>query len=222
MSSHPPDADERLAAARAGSPEALGQALDGARDYLLAVANREQTSNYPGDIAVYVNAKSVPTSYIGFSFYYYDYCAYDSKGDLYIDGQNNSGFGFELGELHKGRRTIEMVREAQQIAAPGGVAWDGTHVAVADLVGNAIYEFTVKNDKATLAGTTPLNGSTGEVSQFGLDGSTVVVPVASSGSNSGPVQYYNYPAGGSPTQSITNGVFFPNASVVSPATTPKP
>jgi hypothetical protein len=186
----------------------------------LAVANYEQTSNYPGDVAIYANAKGVPTSYIGFGFYYYDFCSYDSRGNLFIDGQNDTSFGFELGELHKGRRTIQAVSVEQQITAPGGVAWDGTHVAVGDLAGNAIYEFSVQANRATLIGTTRLSGSTGEVSQFGIDGSTVVVPVNSSKSSTGPVQFYNYPAGGSPTKSITNGVFFPIAAVISPAATP--
>jgi len=181
----------------------------------LAVANYETSSNYPGNVAVYRKAKGIPTSYIGFNFYYYFFCGYDASGNLFVDGQNNSGFGFEFGELRKGGRTIQNILLPQSITAPGGVAWDGTHVAVGDQGGAAIYQFDVRAGKASLAGTTPLGGTGGQVFQFGIAGSTVAVPVYFSGTSSGSVQLYNYPAGGSPTATITDGVNFPIDAVVS-------
>ncbi len=68
--------------------------------------------------------------------------------------------------------------------------------------------------KATLEGTTTLTGA-GNIGQFAIAGSTVATPDQFfSGSG---VLLYPYPAGGSPSGTITKGVFYPFAAAVSPA-----
>jgi len=189
----------------------------------LAVANYEQTnSDYSGNVVIYTNPKNPPAAYVGPNLYYYFFLAYDGSGNLYVDGERIGGFGFTFGVLHKKEFAIKDVLLPQSITAPGGVGWDGSHVMVGDQTGAAVYEYTIKGTRATFVNTTPLSGTNGQVYQFGLFGSTLVAPVFFSGSVFGLVQYYNYPAGGSPTQTITQNLDFPVDAVVSPAATPTP
>jgi hypothetical protein len=181
----------------------------------LAVANYSDTSAREGNVAIYHKAKGYPKSYTGYDFYYYFYLGYDPRGNLFIDGEYVSGLTVEFGELAKGSDVIQDFILPKRLAAPGGIEWDGDYVAVGDMAGGPIYEYSFSSKGPTLEGTTPLTGAGLEVGQFGIADSTVVTPNQFfSGSG---VQVYPYPGGGSPTKSITNGVFYPFSSVVSPA-----
>jgi hypothetical protein len=182
----------------------------------LAVANYSDASAREGDVAVYRKAKGTPKSYVGYGFYYYYDCGYDAKGNLYVDGLNDYGENFEFGELAKGGAEIEDILLPNSIRFPGGIEWDGQYVAVGDNAGEAIYQYTFSKGKATLEGTTTLTGA-GNVGQFGIAGSTVVTPNQFFSKSGSGVLYYPYPAGGTATQTITNGVFYPFSAVISPA-----
>lgn len=179
----------------------------------LAVANYSNGSAREGDLAIYRKAKGYPVSYIGYSFYYYYYCGYDAKGNLFIDGLNYGGFNFEFGELPKGGHQINGILLPNTVSFSGGVEWDGQYLAVGDGGAN-IYQYSFSGTKATLEGTTPLTGS-GTVGQFGIANSTVATPDQFfSGSG---VLLYPYPGGGTFTLEITKKVFYPFSAVVSPA-----
>ncbi len=122
------------------------------------------------------------------------------------------GFNFEFGVLRKGGGQINPILLPVNVRFPGGIEWDGQYVAVGDNAGAAIYQFTFSGSKATLEGTTPLNGA-GNVGQFGIAGSSVVTP--NQFFSSSAVVVYPYPGGGAPTQTITSGVFYPFSAVVS-------
>jgi hypothetical protein len=183
----------------------------------LAVANYSDASAREGDLAIYHKAKGYPKSYTGYDFYYYYYCGYDPKGNLYLNGLDNYGENLEFGELSKGGDEIKNILLPNTVHYVGGIEWDGQYVAVGD-GGVNIYQYTFSNDQATLEGTTSLTGAS-QVGQFGIVGSTVVTPneFLTTNSGSGPVLYYPYPAGGAPTQTISKGVFYPFSSVISRA-----
>ena len=181
----------------------------------LAVANYADSSYREGNLAIYHKAKGYPKSYTGYDFYYYYYCGYDPKGNLFIDGSADSGLNFEFGELAKGGDTIKGIILPNSVVFPGGVEWDGTYLAVGDSASAAIYQYSISNGQATLQGTTPLTGAGLSVGQFGISNSTVVTPNQFfSGSG---VLVCPYPAGGASTQSITDGVYYPFSAVISPA-----
>jgi hypothetical protein len=75
-----------------------------------------------------------------------------------------------------------------------------------------IYRFTISGSYGTLQGTTSL-GNADTVYQWVIDKKKVV------GSDDIPstVWYWNYPAGGSATKSITKGVFHPIGAAISEA-----
>jgi len=180
----------------------------------LAVDNYETNWDYPGDVAIYRKARGFPQSYVVEGLYYYYYCGYDSSGNLYVDGLNNGGFNFAFARLAKGSHTLEYVLLPQSITYPGGVAWDGTYLAVGDQAGAAIYQFSFTKGQPKLQGRTTLTGA-GLVGQFAIADSTVVAPDQLNSTSN--VLFYPYPAGGNPTQTITNGVSFPYSAAISPA-----
>jgi hypothetical protein len=72
-----------------------------------------------------------------------------------------------------------------------------------------IYQFTISQSYGTKVGSTPLTGSS-DVNQFWKQGKTVVGP----DEVTSDVYFFNYPAGGSPTKTIT-GLRFPTGATVS-------
>jgi DNA-binding beta-propeller fold protein YncE len=122
----------------------------------LAVTNFESTGSAAGNVAIYKNAMGSPEAYYTDpAIYYMYYCGYDNAGNLFVDG-NTSGSAFAFGELPSGGSAIKKISLNQSIGSPGGVQWDGTHVAVGDSGANVIYQFTVSGKKGTKVGSTPL------------------------------------------------------------------
>jgi hypothetical protein len=162
----------------------------------LAVTNRLSTSFNAGDVAVFANASGTPTSYTAPNFYYYEFCGYDDRGNLYIDG-TTKGSALEYAELQSGGSSFNDLTLNQSIGFPGGVQWDGKHLAIGDQSAAVIYEFAISGSSGTKVGSTPLTGSK-DVVQFWIQGKRVVGPDA----GLADVGLYKYPAGGSPTKTI--------------------
>jgi hypothetical protein len=165
-----------------------------------------------GGLLIYRHAEGSPTQYQDAEIFYYDFCAYDDRGNLYVDGINNpSSDDFAFAELPKGTSAFSNITLSQYINYPGGVWWRGGFVDVLDELStpSTIYEFSISGTKGTLEGSTPLNGSGGSggwVNEFALSGSKVVAPIYDpyvGPSSSGVVNIYKYPAGGNATKSIT-------------------
>ncbi len=87
-------------------------------------------------------------------------CAYDDKGNLFVDGSGPSSSGFAFAELPKGAHSLKDVALDQPIAFGGGVAWDGAHVTVGDQSTNTLYRFDISGTSGTKVGATRLRGAT--------------------------------------------------------------
>jgi hypothetical protein len=180
----------------------------------LAVSNYETDNNYPGNLSIYRRAKGFARAFIAQDFYYYLFTSYDGTGNAYVDGLFSIyGENFEFATLHKKSGTLNNVTLPANINYPGGIVWDGKYLAVGDQATQTIYEFAIANGKFTLHNTTVLNGAV-TVEQFAIDGATLVAPNQGLTGNSN-VLFYNYPAGGSPTKTITNGIVAPRAVAIS-------
>jgi hypothetical protein len=176
-----------------------------------------------GTVLIFRNAKGRPETRTDSNSPEMFYCAYDKRGNLFTDGL---GRGLVFAELPKGSKTFTNISLVlpKSTGAPGGLQWAEkyTHLAVTAADGNAIYEYTVNGDYATLVHKTPLKGlSNGNgTNQFWIFGRTVVAPVPNTARyHNGVVEYFNYPAGGKPTKLITRGLDQPWAAAVSPANT---
>lgn len=163
----------------------------------LAVTNLVTTSGVgQGNVVIYKDATGNPKAYGNPVISEMNFCGYDSAGNLFVDG-STSGGAFAFAELSSGGTSLKNVSLNESIGIPGGVQWDGTHVAVGDRATNVIYQFTISGTKGKEAGSAPLTGAA-EVNQFWIDGDKVI------GSDPGRpnVGFWNYPAGGSPTKTL--------------------
>jgi hypothetical protein len=73
-------------------------------------------------------------------------------------------------------KTLAFFTLNQSISGPGGVLWDGKHLAVADAFSSMMYEFTTSGDEGTEFGSTSLNGVT-TIGQFWIQDKQVIVPL---------------------------------------------
>jgi len=150
-----------------------------------------------GSLAIYQNAMGKPKIYDDVNIPHVAYASYDSAGNLFIDGTTSSN-KFVAGELPKGSTSIKALSLNQTIASPGGVQWDGKHIAIGDVSNGVIYQFSIANGKGTKVGSTPLPDSS-FVKEFCIHETVVVVPDFINGN----VRFYKYPAGGSPNKTIS-------------------
>jgi hypothetical protein len=178
----------------------------------LGVANTSASSGSgPGNVVVYTHAKGKPKGdYTDPNINEMLLCGYDDKGNLFVDGfTKGSGSGFAFAELRSGGTTLTNIELNQSIGSPGGVQWDGKHVAVGDESTNVVYQFNVSGKKGTRVGSTPLTGAS-EVVQFWIAGSKLIGPDA----GAEDVGIWKYPAGGAALKTIT-GLYVPLGATLS-------
>jgi hypothetical protein len=141
-------------------------------------------------LAVYERAQGTPTTYTDSSFSSMYYCGYDNTGNLFVDGEGRNA-AFAFGELPAGGSSFTNVKLDSPVSYPGGVQWDGRHVAIGDQGTGTIDAFDVSGGIGTKISSTPLTGSA-DVNQFSIAGRKVVGP--DSGNND--VGFWRYPGGG--------------------------
>jgi hypothetical protein len=181
------------------------------------------TAMFDGAVFVFKGARGKPTGYDTPSITRFNYCAYDDKGNLFADGGNGGkGYAFTLAELPKGAKKLKVVTLNQFITQPGGVAWDGKHLAIGDAAKPVIYQFTVSGTHGTRVGTTSLGSPAKYGSQFFVAGSRLIAPNVYPSKNQllSDVLFYKYPAGGKPSQKIPAGHSNPRGLTLSLAQTP--
>jgi hypothetical protein len=128
---------------------------------------------------------------------------YDGNGNLFVDGYTSASQIAFL-ELPRGGKSFETITLNQSFSFPGAIRWDGTYLAILDPGAGTIYQFTIDGKKGAKAGSTPLDG-VGNPDGFWIQKN--IVAVADLGRQD--VAIWNYPAGGSPIQTITTGIDLP-------------
>jgi hypothetical protein len=166
-----------------------------------------------GDVLIYKNASGTPTQYQDGGYpaiYYYDFCGYDDKSNLYVDG-NTQGYKahFAFAELPKGSSSFTNITLSTYINYPGGIQWDGEHLAVGDQLSTppTVYQIAFNGSKNTEVGATQLAG-TSDVAQFWIPnllngqrkrGNIVAVDYG----DPRDVGIWKFPKGGSAKQTLT-------------------
>ena len=193
----------------------------------LAVANVIGNSGGDGNLVVYANSTGTPTEYFDPSVPEYLFPAYDTSGDLFVDGADSSGFA--LLELPAGSSALSIVTiSGGQVFFPGGLAWDiATNELVigdqecSDEAASCLYSATVSDFVATITGVTmllnPSGQSTGDVDQvtIGPRGRYVAGGIISEGSNPSDVARWAFPAGGVPTNFNDTTIVEPIGAAIS-------
>lgn len=149
-----------------------------------------------GFVVVYPKAEDKPEVYYeDMADTHMSRCAYDNKGDLFVDQVAKGGKNY-IGELPRGATKFTNYVLDTRIGPPGGIQFDGKHVAIGDLGSHIVYRLRFSGSKAIIVGGTPLNGTT-SVEQYWIQGKTLIGPDGNS-----TVYLWKYPGGGSPVSSI--------------------
>ncbi len=175
-------------------------------------------------VAIYVAAKGRPTLYKGGGVNGgYWSCTYDDDGNLFVEGITARSGAVALVELPKGGARLRSVTwNGIRPRHLGSIQWDGRYLAVESAASGSatttVFRYNVSTRRATLAGRTTL-GDSGSPLQLWIHAGNVVVP------NEGPdgtagVLFYDYPAGGKPTQVIKDA-HEPRAATFSSEQNPK-
>jgi hypothetical protein len=135
----------------------------------LAVTNIDDTGSEPGAVLIYHHASGSPSAYRNNAQHLYFFAGYDTKGNLFFDGENSSGT-FMLSELSKGAvkaSTIEII--GGTIYFPGTVEWyaTGNYLIVGDqscgdINAACLYHLSIAKKAGTIKGKTGLKGYTGD------------------------------------------------------------
>jgi DNA-binding beta-propeller fold protein YncE len=177
----------------------------------LAVTNPRDPSNpyysFAGDVAIYAEAQGQPTMYYprpqigGF-----DFCTYDSQGNLYLsaEGENHGLEG--LMRLAYGSALFEPININVNLGGHSSVIWDGKHIVVSSYSGLhkplSLYRFRISGSTGTVVHTTELDSSKDHyASQFWIQGRTVI-GTDFIGRAYQDVSFWPYPAGGNPSRNI--------------------
>lgn len=172
-----------------------------------------------GVIAIYANGSGTPTTYNPPNQTGLPGCAYDDAGNLFCNAFSTGGQSFALFELPRGSTTLTSIAITNSSLLAGAMQWDGKYLAFANGSHGTIEQLAVSGSTATLAGTTALD-STGWVWQFWIPGvppkskaqaTRLIAPTVTSNDYVG---YWNYPAGGSATKTIT-GLSEPDGATLS-------
>jgi hypothetical protein len=148
-----------------------------------------------GGITIYSGGTGSGTTYTDPQMPQVWACGYDKSGNLFVDGKNASGV-FQFAELPKGSHSLANISLDVPFVWPGGVQWDGKHIAVGDAKADVVYRTTGASGR--VVGTTELGGAS-TVGQFWKVGSAVVA----SSYDTGTVGIWHYPAGGTPEKVLS-------------------
>lgn len=147
-----------------------------------------------GFVEVWAGARPGKPASFAVSFYPTG-CTYDGSGNLFVDGYEGSGY-FEFAELSKGSSRVEPVKlNKRPYNIPGGVAWDGTYVDLADNDGagpGKIYRISVSSYEGRVAAIVRF-AQLNYAPMFALSGDWLV---GTSGLYGHAVSLWHFPAGG--------------------------
>ena len=150
------------------------------------------------DVVIFPKANERPKVYYEDMRYTYMFnCAYDNKGDLFVDDVFNRNHHRKyIGELPRSAKQFTNYLLDRRIAHPGGIQFDGKHIVIEDLGSLIAYRLRFSGSNAIIVGKTQLNGA-GYVDQYSIQGNTLIGPDSNT-----TVYLWKYPKGGSPVSSI--------------------
>jgi hypothetical protein len=168
------------------------------RSGTLAVATAGVASR--GGALTTFSSGSSSKSYFSYNIRDYYYCAYDGKGNLFVNGRGN-GTQMYLDEVHKGEDALAELSLSKyvSISGMGQLQWDGSHLTLEDLTVGAIYRLSVSGLKARVDGKSILAGWSGSALST-IANMTVLVPTGVSQTKIG---FWKYPAGGKAVKSVS-------------------
>ncbi|MGB8966508.1 MAG: hypothetical protein WCB99_12780 [Candidatus Cybelea sp.] len=184
----------------------------------LAVTNWSGAKKYyQGNVAIYAHASGEAKLYTGSGVWYFYGCTYDDQGNLFTDGWDwYLGGNLGLAELHKGGRAFKELSMIPSITPSfvGSIQWDGKYLAISNW--GTVYQYGVSGSYAKVKGYTLL--SYHPIGLFWIPRSTpqakTIIASQVIGGHS-MLHHWNYPAGGDPTFTVTDGLDGPYSVTLS-------
>jgi len=176
-----------------------GVAVSG--DGEVAVTNNTAQGSFPGSVTFYKKGRSrfFRELYSTPLFAYPYFCAYDARGNLYLDAVRYNALTSVV-EIARGARTAKNLK-IRNIRSPGGLTVDSKgELLILDQYPAKIYRYALPS--LALKGTVELTGAEDAVT-FALVRSDMAIYDADSQSAS--AGRYAFPSGGGPTQEIMVG-----------------
>ena len=141
------------------------------------------------NIAIYQGAAGNPTYYTDPYLSYYSFCAYDAKGDLFVDGINSNSQA-QLVEMPYGSKTFSNITLNRAIKYLGPLQSLGGHYLAAAAEHVGIYEVKISGESGAVG---RLTKAAGLRQQWTIDAGTLISPYGRRGSD---VAFWKYPKGG--------------------------
>ncbi len=145
-----------------------------------------------GNVLIFASGSSgTPVEYTAPNIVSYAFGAYDSSGDLYVDG-TSSKHGFALAALYKsGFTEIPLAGYNNRSHRAAGVQWDGQYVAVGDSLQGSIYRIAVSGSSGKIVQTVRVKGwFRHSPVGFAINGKKLLFPLDTK------LLFFAYPAGG--------------------------
>ncbi len=192
----------------------------------LAVANIRSTSDGPGNVTIYPSGTDPGTVLANPTQTEYYYPAYDSDGNLYVDGRGGQSNDVMISVCPAGDSCSTLNVSGATLNVPGGLNWDkAANALVVDDPecggewGSCLYSMSVSGSGATVTGTTSLtdrNGGACVMNQWAISPSDkhFAGGCIAKGSSPAAVGRWKFPAGGSPRKSNTS-VEYPVGAAIS-------
>lgn len=186
----------------------------------LAVTNilSKQKGGYgSGSLSIYRAASGRPKIFADTGIVKVFFDGYDSRGNVFIDGQDGSG-AFSIAEFN-GKSFVALTVSGATINSPGAIQVTGTRVNVEDQLGSegnsVMYQTKLQGTTLTVDATAQLDDGTDCVGSW-IDGVRARQRLICPNGGSPPsINVYRYPAGGSPLTALYRYVYDPSGAVIS-------
>jgi hypothetical protein len=158
-----------------------------------------------GKVAIYTNASGTPQTYSLAGISQYFFCAFDDRGNLFVDGEHDNK-SFALVELPRGGSALREITVSGNRSYGFALQWDGRHVALGGTQGSSAFTIDrihLSGSSARVIGTTTLDmaPNTSVPFQFWIRAHTVIQPEGGNAS----VGFWRYPTGGDSIRNIAIG-----------------
>jgi hypothetical protein len=108
-------------------------------------------ANYGATVNIYKHAHGSPKTYSDPNVSDFYYCSYDDQSNLFVQGIKFEGQDVAVAdELASGSSSLQPISFGTSDSIPGGLAWDGKHLAVAFADSSAVYRFKTGSHGVTL------------------------------------------------------------------------
>jgi hypothetical protein len=131
-----------------------------------------------------------------------DYCGYDDRGNLFIDGVEDDSF--RLLELPKGGDRLQRLTLDKNVSSPGEIQWDGRYITIQEAAPPAyIYQVKLSGTTASVVHTIRFSNQKA-AQQSWIAGRTALIPHSTANRFYGnAVGFFRYPAGGRAIETLT-------------------